>query len=141
MLRMKSDPSEKLIVATTLFCRDHYKRPDIRLAKTQVLLAELDRLAFIKDEDKYANVILCGTFNFHPRSPAYELIDNGFVKFSKQAYETLETRNGVKNVNDQGPNLLPIVLGITDDCKHIATVLCDIRDRTMVSLIIVMTNL
>ncbi|XP_018319951.1 protein angel homolog 2 [Agrilus planipennis] len=104
-------PKAEFIVATTHLLYNP-RREDIRMAQVQLLLTELDRLAYklkCKDENdtyKYVPVILTGDFNTQPFSPVYELITSG--KFEYQ-YHHLFMKN----------RLLSPHLGITDTCQHI----------------------
>lgn len=109
------------------------RRQDVRLAQVQILLAELDRIAYSTDS-KYVPVILTGDFNLQPYSAPYKLLTRGQLRYEELMSRTLE-----KPRNDQcrheciGKNLLPKNLGITDDCQHFHVVTTNERNFTKVS--------
>ncbi|XP_062558710.1 protein angel homolog 2 isoform X2 [Armigeres subalbatus] len=116
--RVKSNPNQCLVVATTHLLYNP-RRQDIRLAQVQVLLAELDRLAFLgrmeNGTPKYASVILCGDFNLQPYTAPYVLLTTGFLQYEHLSSNTLEP---ISCGSAFGKKLLPQRLGITDDCRH-----------------------
>jgi protein angel len=117
------DPTIRFVVATTHLLYNP-KRQDVRLAQVQILLAELDRIAKIpitKDggEQFYLPVILSGDFNLQPYSAPYNLIVNGELKYENLAQKTLSIEGRSTNGQMAGRKLLPIKLGITDDCQHV----------------------
>lgn len=91
----------------------------MRLAQVQVLLAEIDRVAYQGIDElrrtRYLPIILTGDFNFQPNTAPYSLIANGYV-----GYNALNKRLEIpRNYEPKfGDILLPIELGITDDCQH-----------------------
>ncbi|KAK7601615.1 hypothetical protein V9T40_009056 [Parthenolecanium corni] len=113
-LSPKINNNQCIVVATThlLF---NPKRHDIKLAQMQMLLAEIDRVAFksISDsnEPSYYPIILTGDFNLKPYSLVYNLVVNGTVDNISQCYQNYQFRS---------PNrpLIPVRLGITDGCQH-----------------------
>ncbi|XP_065091691.1 protein angel homolog 2 [Ochlerotatus camptorhynchus] len=117
--RVKSDPSRSLVVGTTHLLYNP-RRQDIRLAQVQVLLAELDRLAFLGKRENgtpiYAPTILCGDFNLQPYTAPYVLLTTGFLQYENLASKTLEPN--MYGGSSFGKKLLPPKLGITDDCRH-----------------------
>lgn len=135
---LKSNPSVKFLVATTHLLYNP-KRQDIRLAQIQILLAELDRISKVKvddDQKDHLPIILSGDFNLQPYSAPYNLIVNGkeisldiftnfmqlfagIVNYEKLARRTL-TAEGKANIQTNGRSLLPIKLGITDECQHVS---------------------
>lgn len=116
--KVKSNPSQSLVVATTHLLYNP-RRQDIRLAQVQVLLAELDRLAFLgrmeSGTPKYAPTILCGDFNLQPYTAPYVLLTTGFLQYENLSTNTLEPIPGGSSF---GKVLLPKKLGIMDDCRH-----------------------
>lgn len=90
------------------------KRSDVRGAQTQVLLAELDRLACHSVTKEPLPIILTGDFNSPPHSAVYCLIVDGEIK---------------KKANERQ---LPTEMGITDHCQHHAVVAKDERKETSV---------
>lgn len=124
-LQVKGNPTQRLVVATTHLLYNP-RRQDVRLAQIQVLLAELDRLAFCgrfaNGTPKYTPSIVCGDFNLQPYSAPYMLMTTGYLQYDTLSAKTLEP-NGPGS--PLGRVLLPPSLGITDDCRHENTV-----DRT-----------
>ncbi|XP_058834341.1 protein angel homolog 2 [Topomyia yanbarensis] len=115
---LKSNPNQRLIVATTHLLYNP-RRQDIRLAQIQVLLAELDRLAYsghyANGTPKYLPTIVCGDLNLEPYSAPYVLLTTGFLQYENLAANTLEPSDSKPLC---GKVLLPSNLGITDDCRH-----------------------
>lgn len=118
--RAISDPNQSLVVGTTHLLYNP-RRQDIRLAQVQVLLAELDRLAFLGKRENgtpiYAPTILCGDLNLQPYTAPYVLLTTGFLQYENLASNTLEP-NMYGGGSSFGKVLLPPKLGITDDCRH-----------------------
>lgn len=106
------------------------RRQDVRLAQVQVLLAELDRIAY-EDENRYAPVILTGDFNLKPYSAPYKLLTRGSLNYEHLQARTLEGSDG-NAVERSGKQLLPQNLGITDDCQHAHVVISNSRNQTKV---------
>ncbi|XP_055628509.1 protein angel homolog 2 [Toxorhynchites rutilus septentrionalis] len=117
---VRSNPNQKLVVATTHLLYNP-RRQDIRLAQIQVLLAELDRLAYIgryeNGTPKYLPTIVTGDFNLQPYTAPYVLLTTAFLQYESLATNTLEPQMG-GNGSTFGKELLPARLGITDDCRH-----------------------
>lgn len=68
------------------------KRQDVRLAQTQLLLAEVERLSYHKNSNgtaKYWPIIITGDFNSTPDSPIYKLITEGYFKYDHLAERKL----------------------------------------------------
>lgn len=97
-------PDVVFLVATTHLLYNP-KREDVRLAQIQLLLAEIDRLAYIRHHNNhaiYAPIILTGDFNLQPSSASYNLLTQGSLQYDAT----------------NGKRILPLSMGITDDCKH-----------------------
>ncbi|XP_037051406.1 protein angel homolog 2 [Bradysia coprophila] len=116
--RLRTSPYSELVVATTHLLYNP-RRQDVRLAQVQVLLAEIDRIAYQGIDEhcraRYSPVILTGDFNFQPNTAPYSLIVNGYL-----TYSSLSKRLQIPRPYEPkfGDILLPIELGITDDCQH-----------------------
>lgn len=102
----------KFVVSTThlLF---NPKREDIRLAQTQLLLAELEKFSRESSEsNKYIPIILVGDFNAQQDSNVYQLIIGKNINIMK---------TGIK-FHSKKPfgnrSILPNEMGITDACKY-----------------------
>lgn len=105
---LESYEKKEFLISTThlLF---NPRRTDIRLAQLQILLAELHRIANLNDE--IIPIILTGDFNVQQTSEPYRLITGQKISVDRvfrQANFPVETP----------AKLLPIELGITDDCRH-----------------------
>lgn len=139
-LCLRSNPSIQFLVATTHLLYNP-RRQDIRLAQVQILLAELKRCAQKTDENgktTHLPVILTGDFNLQPYSAPFNLITNGksflidqrkkrdktncfflfkgSLKYENLTPKTLIQQSSLKVTN--GRKLLPIKLGISDECQH-----------------------
>ncbi|KAF2884054.1 hypothetical protein ILUMI_22119 [Ignelater luminosus] len=116
----KQNPQNEFVVATTHLLYNP-RREDVRLAQTQVLLSEVDRISFKKDGLNHSHlpIIITGDFNLTPNSAVYELITRGVLE-----YEHLTNRSLSKIlandtfVNATGKLLIPSSLRITDQCQH-----------------------
>jgi protein angel len=140
-LALKSDPESKLVVATTHLLYNP-RRQDVRLAQIQVLLAELDRIAYDDvppqpndktAKDYYVPIILTGDFNLQPYTAPYRLLTQGFLQYDSLTERTLEMCHDRSQLS--GRELLPLGLGITDHCQHIH-VLNNVRNQTKVNIYI-----
>lgn len=120
-LALVSEPNCEFIVSTTHLLYNP-RRDDIRLAQVQVLLAELDRFSFNSVTFASLPIILTGDFNFQSFSEAYQLITNGSIKLDYN-YN-----------NDRIHKLLPLHLGITDNCQHLNVAVKNQRDQTLVGI-------
>lgn len=113
----------QFIVATTHLLYNP-RRHDIRLAQTQVLLAELDRMSYRELKQPGCPrrdplpIIITGDFNLEFSSEAYKLVTEGFVRLDRLSLP-------------QRGRLLPIHLGITDNCQHFNVVTSNQRKETM----------
>ncbi|XP_034839394.1 protein angel-like isoform X1 [Maniola hyperantus] len=106
-LAPKCSPGTPVVVATTHLLYNP-KRTDVRLAQLQVLLAEIDRFAYINDgkEWGYLPIILAGDFNSTPESAVVELLDRGHVSASP-----FRDNSDWKKI------------GVTDNCQHLSVYL------------------
>lgn len=118
---LKCSPRTQFIVSTTHLLYNP-RRDDVRLAQTQVLLAELDRLACRNWNNRDVSsdripIILTGDFNLQFFTEPYKLITENFVTLQR--------------MNLPARELLPFGLGITDNCQHIGVVRCNERQKTI----------
>ncbi|CAH0560763.1 unnamed protein product [Brassicogethes aeneus] len=103
----RSHPGEEFVVATTHLLYNP-KRDDVRLAQVQLLLAEIDRVAFKRFEDckpVYVPIIITGDFNSLPNSSVYGFVTQGQLDL-KECFSS------------QTKGLLPKSLGITKNSQH-----------------------
>ncbi|XP_067001650.1 protein angel homolog 2 isoform X2 [Anabrus simplex] len=117
-LAPKIKPQERIVVATThlLF---NPRRHDIKLAQTQILLAEVERFAFKGFDSstgvaQYWPVILTGDLNLEPHSGVYQLLTTGSFQYEGLNQKTLSPGYG----RNMSKHLLPRDLQITDTCQH-----------------------
>lgn len=115
--------SIELVVATTHLLYNP-RREDVRLAQTQLLLAELDRCAYLgrcpdSGAAVHAPVVLTGDFNAEPRSATVQLLTHGAVRYAGRFGTRLEEQeDGTQHTGQFGRCLLPLQLGVTDECQH-----------------------
>lgn len=128
---LKSNPKTDFVVSTThlLF---NPKRHDIRLAQTQVLLAELDRMARDNGrQQRIAPIILTGDFNIQQNSEVFRLIIGESVA-PRDVLQKMNLKFGKSH-----RNLLPYEIGISDECQHFDVVVNRNRYQTAVRLLII----
>lgn len=114
-LALKESPDTELVIATTHLLYNP-KRNDVRLGQTQLLLAEIERIAFIENTmtgPKYLPIILSGDFNLEPHTGVYKFITEGYFKFCGKG-KSLEPSDYRRLSN----SLIPSRLHITDNCQH-----------------------
>lgn len=128
-LSLNSDEAVEFVVATTHLLYNP-RRQDVRLAQIQILFAELDRVAK-SSKGNYLPIILTGDFNLPPQSAPYTLITKGELKFDHLTNRTLVSNKSQHSSN--GRKLLPIKLGITDQCQHLNTNGNAVRNETKVN--------
>ncbi|KAL1445877.1 hypothetical protein WDU94_003548 [Cyamophila willieti] len=111
--------SDKQVVVATTHILFNQRRHDIKLMQIQMLLTEVDRQAFIS-ENNYRPILITGDFNFNETSPVYNFITEGHIDLNYVNNRSLlpmdkqETRYHLKS-----RDLLPPVLGITDQCSYV----------------------
>lgn len=149
-------PAVQFVVANThlLF---NPKREDVRVAQTQVLLAELDRFAYLGVQNGtkeatatvvHAPCIVTGDLNAAPYSATVELLTKGRLAYASRMGSRLRTADGETAAAPSssapvtsssstkrqskplayGDRLLPLELGITDGCQHGAMALGPLTD-------------
>ncbi|XP_071441885.1 protein angel homolog 2 isoform X2 [Hetaerina americana] len=98
----KMDPSLPHLCVATTHLLYNPRRMDVKLAQMQLLLAELERLAFVRDRPSpsYYPLIVTGDLNVTPKSSLYRLLTTGLLLDSDVTDEMLD------------------VLGITNNCQH-----------------------
>ncbi|XP_076160968.1 protein angel isoform X2 [Ptiloglossa arizonensis] len=115
-LAIKENPETQLVIATTHLLYNP-KRNDIRLGQTQLLLAEIERIAFLENTmtgAKYLPIILTGDFNLEPYSGVYKFITEGTFEYQGKGKDLKETRfQSLSNF------LIPPHLFVTDNCQHL----------------------
>ncbi|KAK6634992.1 hypothetical protein RUM44_000241 [Polyplax serrata] len=121
-LSLKSKPEVEFIVATTHLLYNP-KRGDIRLVQTQLMLAEIEKMAYMKEnsltqQPDYLPIILTGDMNYSPDNGVYQLVTTGFLEYEGVSSECLlpSLRGHILN-----KTLLPPQLGITDSCQYVAS--------------------
>ncbi|XP_043466166.1 protein angel isoform X1 [Leptopilina heterotoma] len=121
---LKDSPETQFVIATTHLLYNP-RRSDVRLGQVQVLLTEIERIAFIENTmtgPKYLPIILCGDFNLEPHTGVYKFITQGLFTYQNKG-RNLEPQDYryLSNV------LLPPSLHITDDCQHFNVLLQRLR--------------
>ncbi|XP_065205235.1 protein angel homolog 2 isoform X2 [Planococcus citri] len=132
-LSPKNNPDRNIVFANThlLF---NPNRHDIKLAQVQILLAEIDRVAYrssINNTNRYTPyhpVILVGDFNLKPFTHVYKFLVSGYL-------EDIQCTSRNRRYSDfANPNqLMPVHLGITDACQHYEVVRNRVQSRTEIS--------
>lgn len=118
------DSDDQIVVATTHLLYNP-RRHDVKLAQTQVLLAELDRLAYIgldkeSGKPKYLPVLVTGDFNLKPNTPVYNLLVQGNLRYSGLAAKSLAEPCYGQALQEV---LLPFELQIANSCQHLGLLL------------------
>ncbi|CAK9795888.1 Protein angel homolog 2 [Anthophora quadrimaculata] len=114
-LALKESPETQLVIATTHLLYNP-RRNDVRLGQTQLLLAEIERIAFLENTmvgAKYLPIILTGDFNLTPDSGVYEFITKGVFEYQGKSKTLEETE-----YRSLSNSLIPPRLCITDNCQH-----------------------
>ncbi|XP_008554723.1 protein angel homolog 2 isoform X1 [Microplitis demolitor] len=108
-------PDTRVVISTTHLLYNP-KRNDVRLAQTQILFAELDRIAFIRNTangPEYHPIIICGDFNFQPFTGVYKFITEGSFNYVGKGHKLDES--GFRRLSN---SLIPSSLLVTDNCQH-----------------------
>ncbi|KOC58886.1 Protein angel like protein 2 [Habropoda laboriosa] len=114
-LALKESPETQLVIATTHLLYNP-RRNDVRLGQVQLLLAEIERIAFLENTmmgAKYLPIILVGDFNLTPDSGVYEFITEGVFEYQGKSKSLEETE-----YRSLSNSLIPPRLCITDSCQH-----------------------
>lgn len=95
-LSLKDRPDVELIAATTHLLYNP-KRADIKLAQTQVMLAEIERLAYKRTDPKtgrpeYLPIIFTGDMNYSPESGMSEMTEPFTDVLQKNYVQSYELR-------------------------------------------------
>ncbi|KAK1126128.1 hypothetical protein K0M31_004769 [Melipona bicolor] len=114
-LAVRKSPEIQLVIATTHLLYNP-RRNDVRLGQAQLLLAEIERIAFLENTmtgAKYLPIILTGDFNLKPYSGVYKFIVEGVFKYQGKG-RNLE-RTDYRSLSN---SLIPPRLCVTDNCQH-----------------------
>lgn len=114
-LAVKDSPDTQFVIATTHLLYNP-KRNDVRLGQTQLLLAEIERIAFLENTltgAKYLPIILAGDFNLVPYSGVYEFLTEGIFEYEGKGKNLKHTM-----FRSLSNSLIPPRLCITDNCQH-----------------------
>ena len=102
------------------------KRGDVKLAQIMVLMAELDRIAYIpqtcQSQQKMYPSIVLGDFNSVPYSKLYQLLDRGKLMYEGEVMQdfTGQERDSYGESRYFGREVIPKNVGITDNCQYVA---------------------
>ncbi|XP_072762720.1 protein angel [Anoplolepis gracilipes] len=114
-LSLRDSPETQVVIATTHLLYNP-RRNDVRLAQTQLLLAEIERIAFVENTitgPKYLPIILTGDFNLEPFTGVYKFLTEGSFEYYNKG-RNLES----SQYNSLSNCLIPSRLCITDNCQH-----------------------
>ncbi|OAD60452.1 Protein angel like protein 2 [Eufriesea mexicana] len=115
-LAIKKNPEIQLVIATTHLLYNP-RRNDVRLGQTQLLLAEIERIAFLGNTmagAKYLPIILTGDFNLEPNSGVYKFLVEGMFEYQGKG-KNLKPTEYCRSLSNY---LIPPWLCITDNCQH-----------------------
>ncbi|XP_050702569.1 protein angel homolog 2-like isoform X2 [Eriocheir sinensis] len=111
-----------VVVATTHLLYNP-RRHDVKLAQAALMMAELDRLCYQRQEagqPVYLPMVLAGDLNAEPHSAVISFLRDGRLHYEDLAARTLVRHGGGGHSARLGPALLPAALGITAACQHAA---------------------
>ncbi|XP_029159692.1 protein angel isoform X3 [Nylanderia fulva] len=114
-LSLRDSPETQIVIATTHLLYNP-RRNDVRLAQMQLLLAEIERMAFIENAitgPKYLPIILTGDFNLEPFTGVYKFLTEGSFEYYGKG-RNLEP----SQYSSLSNSLIPSRLCITDNCQH-----------------------
>ncbi|XP_015433565.1 PREDICTED: protein angel isoform X1 [Dufourea novaeangliae] len=114
-LAVKDSPEIQMVIATTHLLYNP-KRNDVRLGQTQLLLAEIERIAFLENTltgPKYLPIILAGDFNLKPYSGVYKFITEGAFEYQGKGRNLQQAE-----FRSLSNSLIPPRLCVTDNCQH-----------------------
>lgn len=114
-LAVKDSPETQLVIATTHLLYNP-RRNDVRLGQTQLLLAEIERIAFLENTmtgPRYRPIILAGDFNLEPYSGVYKFITQGAFEYVGKGKSLEES-----DFRFLSNSLIPPRLCVTDNCQH-----------------------
>ncbi|XP_015180128.1 PREDICTED: protein angel isoform X2 [Polistes dominula] len=125
-LSFRDSPNTQIVIATThlLF---NPRRNDIRLAQTQLLFTEIERIAFIENTEsgpKYLPIIFSGDFNLRPYTGVYKFITEGSFEYYGKGQNLEPT-----NFRPLSYILIPPRLRITDNCQYFHLVIKRLREN------------
>lgn len=114
-LALRDNPETQVVVATTHLLYNP-KRNDVRLAQIQLLLAEIERIAFIENTmtgPKYLPIVLAGDFNLEPFTGVYKFLTEGSFEYCGKGRSLEPSR-----YRSLSNSLIPSRLCVTDNCQH-----------------------
>ncbi|XP_012539183.1 protein angel isoform X2 [Monomorium pharaonis] len=114
-LSLRDNPETQVVIATTHLLYNP-RRNDVRLAQIQLLLAEIERIAFIENTatgPKYLPIVLAGDFNLEPFTGVYKFLTEGSFEYCGKG-RSLEP----SQYRSLSNSLIPQRLCVTDNCQH-----------------------
>ncbi|KAI4495474.1 hypothetical protein M0802_008688 [Mischocyttarus mexicanus] len=114
-LSLRNSPNTQIVIATTHLLYNP-RRNDIRLAQTQLMFAEIERVAFIENTasgPKYLPIIFSGDFNLTPHTGVYKFITEGSFEYYGKGKNLEPT-----DFRALSYILIPPRLRITDNCQY-----------------------
>lgn len=128
--------TENHVVVATTHLLYNPRRHDVKLAQSQVLLAEIDRVSFIgldavNGKPKYLPTIVTGDFNLQPEAAVYNFLTEGFLCYAELAARSLTSPSyGLPRQE----SLLPDQLQISSYCQHLGVMLHRLKQTNNPSL-------
>lgn len=125
LLRPKcSSVEQKLCIANTHLLYNP-RRGDVKLAQLNVLLAEIECMAYINDGKRktdYYPIILCGDFNLEPFCDLYRFISDGSIRYKGLHVSRMSGQTHRRTSSILGKQLLPEEVGVSEQCQYVETV-------------------
>ena len=102
------------------------RRGDIKLAQAMLLMAEIEKLSFIKNipktgKEKYCPTLLCGDFNCEPFCDLYKFFGRGILNYDGLLQRTISGQQEGQFGKDYyvSKQVVPPSIGINDKCQYI----------------------
>ena len=108
------------------------RRGDIKLAQAMLLMAEIEKLSFIRHQpktgqEKYYPTLLCGDFNCEPFCDLYKFFGRGVLEYDGLLQRNIAGQEEGRFGRDMYMNkqVIPKSVGISDKCQYIV----ELRER------------
>lgn len=125
----------RAIVVATTHLLYNTNRHDVKLAQTQLLLAECESLAYRSDASRFGDpqywpVIITGDFNLLPYSGVYKFLTEGRLEYEGLCAKTLKVKNPGEAGQRLGKQLISPERNITDNCQYLHEMLARLQSAT-----------
>ncbi|XP_045168084.2 protein angel homolog 2-like isoform X2 [Mercenaria mercenaria] len=120
--RTTSLPAHKTLTVANTHLLFNPRRGDVKLAQLMVLMAEIDKCAYLwSHPDTYQAIIMCGDFNSEPHSDIYKLIVMGYLQYEGLLVREISGQQEGKygrGTATLDKNFFPSEIGISDTCQY-----------------------